>query len=260
VEPADKSGARAARWLVRLGSLVTLITLWEVLAGRSQSLLAPRPTEVARALWHLLALPEFHHALWTSNQAMLLGYALAAGVGVPAGVLLGAAPRVGRVADVYLNVLLITPMPALAPLIVMATGLGLTTRVLVVWVFAVTIVVVATAAGVRNADPASIDMAQAFGANRRQVWGSVLLPGALPAIAGGLRLALGRAISGMIAAELLVVAVGVGRLLLRFQGDFDSAHAYAVALVVTAEGVVLTALVGWLERRWIPWREEAAGW
>jgi ABC-type nitrate/sulfonate/bicarbonate transport system permease component len=241
---------------VRAGSLLVLTAGWHWLAVASHSLLLPRPAAVGEALLQLVFHPGFLAALWTSNQALLLGYALAAGIGVPLGVALGAAPRVARMADVYLDLMLITPMPALAPLLVMATGLGLATRVLVVWVFAVSVIIVATVAGVRHADEGCVDMARAFGATRPQLWWSVLLPGAAPAIAGGLRLGLGRAISGMIAAELLVVAVGIGRLLLRYQGDFDSAHAYALALIVTAEGVLLTSLAARLERRWIPWQRE----
>jgi NitT/TauT family transport system permease protein len=231
---------------------------WHFHARASPSLLFPPPLAVAVALGELLADPGFHAALWTSNQALLLGFVLAASTGIPVGVTLGTWPRVGRAADVYLDLMLITPMPALAPLLVMATGLGLASRVLVVWLFAFGVVAVAAAAGVRHADPACVEMARAFGASRWRVWWSVLLPGARPAIAGGLRLALGRAVSGMIAAELFVVAVGVGRLLLRFQGDFEAAHAYALALVVTAEGVLLASVAARLERRWTRWAREGS--
>ena len=92
-------------------------------------------------------------------------------------------------------------------------------------------------------------MARAFGARPAQLWRRVLLPGALPAVLVGLRLGLSRAISGMIAVELLLVAVGVGRLVQRFQGDFDAPAVYAVVLVIVAQAVLLTAAIRRVERR-----------
>jgi NitT/TauT family transport system permease protein len=252
------AATRHGRWGVRAGSLALLVAAWHLASRGTSSLLFPTPGAVAEALVFLAVDREFHGALWTSNQALALGYVLAALSGIPLGLALGAAPRAARAADVYLDLMLVTPMPALAPLLVMATGLGLASRVLVVWLFAFAVVVVAAAAGVRHADASCVEMARAFGASRTRLWWSVLLPGAAPAVAGGLRVALGRAVSGMIAAELFVVAAGLGRLLLRYQGDFDSARAYALALVVTAEGVLLAAAGARLERRLAGWASARA--
>jgi NitT/TauT family transport system permease protein len=170
-------------------------------------------------------------------------------VGVPLGLLLGRAPKLGAFADVFLDILLFTPMPAVIPLLVMVTGLGLGTRLLVVFLFAVAIIVAHAAAGARSVDPGLLEMARAFGARRAQLRRRVLLPGALPAVLVGLRLGLSRAISGMVAVELLLVAVGVGRLIQRFQGDFDAPAVYAVVLVVVAEAVLLAGVLRRVERR-----------
>lgn len=242
-------GAGASPWGVRGASLLGVVVGWELLARRLGSLLMPGPLDTIRTLARLLGGGELWSALGESNGAMLLGYALAAVVGVPLGLSLGLMPRWARAVDVYLDLLLVTPMPALIPLLVVWLDVGLLTRVLVVFVFAVTVIAVSAAAGVREVDRELVDMARAFGARRLRLWWTVVWPAALPATAGGLRLGLGRAINGMVAVELLAVAVGAGRLILRFQGDFDAAAVYAVALVVAAEGVLLTGLV----RRLEPW-------
>ena len=96
-------------------------------------------------------------------------------------------------------------------------------------------------------------MARSFGASERQLWRTVVLPGALPAVVTGLRLGLGRAFTGMIAVELLLVAVGVGRLILDFQGVFDAGAVYAIVLLLVAEAVLLLRGLTWLERRLTPW-------
>jgi NitT/TauT family transport system permease protein len=98
-------------------------------------------------------------------------------------------------------------------------------------------------------------MVRGFGATERQVWRDVLLPGALPAIVTGLRLGLGRAFTGMVAVELLLVAVGVGRLIVSYQGEFDGAAVYAVVLLLVAEAVTCLHVLKRLEQRFVPWAD-----
>jgi NitT/TauT family transport system permease protein len=117
----------------------------------------------------------------------------------------------------------------------------------------VTVIAVNTRTGVRTLQAGWIEMARSFGATERQLWWTIVLPGALPAIVTGLRLGLGRAFTGMIAVELLLVAVGVGRLILEFQGAFESGAVYAVILFLVVEAVALLRLLRYVERRLAPW-------
>jgi NitT/TauT family transport system permease protein len=140
----------------------------------------------------------------------------------------------------------------------MATGLGLGTRVLVVFLFAVAIIAVHASAGARSVDAEVIDMARAFGATRVQLGRRIIWPAALPAVLVGLRVGLSRAVSGMVAVELLLVAVGIGRLIERYQGNFDAPAIYAVVLVVVVEAVLLAGLLRRVERRLAGGRAELA--
>jgi NitT/TauT family transport system permease protein len=228
---------------------VLILVVWEALGRSLGSLMLPGAGATLMALAGIVRGGDLWRALWTSNQALLLGYLMAVVIGVPLGLLAGRTRRLGAFAGVILDVLLFTPTPALIPLVVLATGLGLGTRALVVFVFAVAIVAVHATAGARSADAEVIDMARAFGAGRLQLYRHVVLPAALPSVLVGLRLGLSRGISGMVAVELLLVAVGLGRLLERFQGDFDAAGVYAVVLVIVAEAVLLTGALRRVERR-----------
>jgi NitT/TauT family transport system permease protein len=96
-------------------------------------------------------------------------------------------------------------------------------------------------------------MARAFCASEAQIWRRVLVPGALPAVMTALRLGLARAVAGMVTVELLLVAVGVGQLILRFRADFDAGSLYATILLVVAEAVLLIRLASLLERRFGAW-------
>jgi NitT/TauT family transport system permease protein len=254
--PTSRRPADRWKWRLRLGSLAAFALGWELLAHTLDSLLLPTFTETLVALGRLLATGRLWEALWISNQAMAIGFALAAVVGVFLGLLMGRWRAVEKFVDPYLNILLVTPMSALIPVIIMAMGLGLASRVAVVFSFAVVIITVNTRAGARMVDPSWIEMAQAFGATERQMWLKVLLRGALAGILTGLRLGMMRAISGMVTVELLLIAVGVGRLILDLQGNFEAAGLYATIIVVVAESVILLLVFKRLERRAAPWDGE----
>ena len=246
------------KWSLRLGSLVAFALIWEVTARQINNILLPGFSETLQELFSLLASKDLWHALWVSNQAMLLGFALGVIVGVPLGLLIGRWSPAEIFIDPYLTILLATPMAALIPIIIMATGLGLASRVLIVFLFAFVVITINTRAGLRNLEPGWIEMAHAFGATETQIWRKVLLPGTLPAILTGLRLGLARAISGMLMVELVLLALGVGRLILSFQVTLESARLYATVLVIVAEAVILMQSIKWLERRAVPWSGQGA--
>ncbi|MDO8485449.1 MAG: ABC transporter permease subunit, partial [Candidatus Limnocylindrales bacterium] len=111
-------------------------------------------------------------------------------------------------------------------------------------------------AGVRQVDPELIEMATSYGASEREIWRKILLPGALPAIMTGVRLGLGRGVTGMVIIELLMVAVGIGGLILNFQGRFQAALLYALVVLVVIEALVLVQLVRYVEHRVAPWASQ----
>jgi len=236
------------KWGLRLASLAVFALSWELVARNINSLLMPTFLETVAALARLIVTPALWQALWISNQAMVLGFGLAVGVGIPLGLLMGRWRAVEPFVNPYLNILLVMPMSALIPIMIMATGLGLVSRVLVVFSFAVVTIVVNTRAGLRLVDAAWIEMARAFGANEAQLWMKILLRGALPAIFTGLRLGLSRAVTGMVTVELLLLALGLGRLILDFQGSFEAGSLYATVFVVIVEAVLLLRLFKALER------------
>jgi len=215
----------------------------------------PTFTETMAALVDLLGRGEFWQAMYVSNQALFIGFAIAVSVGVPTGVMLGRFRTVERFADVYLNILLVTPMAAIIPLLIMSVGFGLASRVILVTVFAVVLVIVSCRAGVRQIDPSLIEMARAYGATEAQVWRRILIPAALPAIMTGIRLGLGRAVTGMVLVELLMVSVALGGLILEFRGMFQGALLYATIVAILAEALILINIARWIERRATPWAQ-----
>lgn len=231
---------------------LAIASIWELAGRASDSLLLPSFLETLRALAILLIGGELWGALWSSNQTLIVGFALALAIGVPAGLTLGRWNAVGRWVDPYLHLLLVVPTTALVPLVLIVGGASFLTRAAVVASFALPIIVQCIRSALQQVDPRWREVARAFCATPAQEWRCVLLPAAVPGIALGVRLGLARAVEGMVVAELLLVAVGVGGLILDRQGRFDAAAVYAVVWVVMAEAAVLTYGGRALERRLAP--------
>lgn len=175
------------------------------------------------------------------------------------GVLLGRFRTLERLTDVYINILLATPMAAVIPLLVMSVGFGLTSRVILVTLFAIVMVVVNVRAGVRQVNPSQIQMARSFGANERQIWAKVLIPSGLPSVMTGIRLGLGRAITGMVIVELLMASVALGGLILNARATFDGPVLYATIVAILAEALILIRLAQWVEHKVAPWATSQTG-
>jgi ABC-type nitrate/sulfonate/bicarbonate transport system permease component len=240
-------------WTYRILTFVVLATAWEVFARLDGGLLIPTFLETMEGLWSLLGQAKTWDAFLVSNVALLLGFAFSVVVGIPAGLALGRFRRVERMLDIYLDILLVIPMAALIPILVMSTGIGLLSRVILVVLFAIVMIIVNARAGVRQVSPQLLEMAASLGATERQIWRKILLPSALPAIMTGVRIGLGRAITGMIIVELLMVSVGMGGLMIEFRATFRGAELYAMVIIVVIESLLLISAVRRFEKIVMPW-------
>jgi ABC-type nitrate/sulfonate/bicarbonate transport system permease component len=244
---------RDSRLPYQLIAFAVFASVWEIYAREWGGLLIPTFTETMQATVELLGTRELWHAMYVSNQALVLGFGIAVLIGVPTGILLGRFVLLERLANVYLNILLVTPMAAIIPLLVMSVGFGLASRVILVTIFSIVMVVVNSRTGVRQVDPALIEMARSFGASERQIWTRVLLFGALPAIMTGIRLGLGRAVTGMVIVELLMVSTALGGLILEYRGLFQAPRLYGTIVIILAEALLLISAARWCERRLAGW-------
>ena len=141
---------------------------------------------------------------------------------------------------------------------VMSIGIGLASRAVMVMLFAMPMVIVNTRAGVRQVDDRLIEMARSYNATERQIWWRILLRGAMPGVMAGVRIGLGRGITGMVVVELLMVSVGLGGLILEYRAFFRTADLYAVVVVVVLQALILVSAAQWLERRMVPWATDEA--
>jgi len=243
--------------VLRLLTLAVVASLWQLYAVIVGGLLIPTFTGTVVEFVRLLGDGEFWQAVWVSNQPLFIGFAIAVVLGIPIGLLMGRYRWAEQFTDVYINIMLVTPMAALIPILVMSIGFGLAARILLVVLFAIPMVIVNSRTGVRQVPPMLIEMGESFGADERTLWSRILLPGSLPAVMNGIRLGLGRAITAMVIIELLMIAVGLGGLIINFRGAFQPEGLYAVVVFVVVEALVLISIVRWLESKLVPWTHEA---
>jgi NitT/TauT family transport system permease protein len=246
-------------WGLRLAVFIVTVGLWDFFLRSSQNFLLPRFSEMLSGLFHLLfAEARFWQALYVSNQALILGFVISVVVGIPLGLLAGRFRWMDRILNPYVGVLLTMPVAPLIPVVIIALGLGIAARVFIVVLFAFVFITVNTRAGVRSVEASLIEMAKSFGANEGQIWRRIVIPGAMPAIFAGMRIGLGRAITGMVMVELLLVASGLGRLLLEFSGRMQSDLVFATVVAVIIEALALLAAMQALEKRITRWAPDVS--
>jgi NitT/TauT family transport system permease protein len=239
---------------LRTASVVAFLLLWEWAARVPISFNFPSPGATLTALIALVRSGALPAASATSLQSLLLGFGGAVVVGVPLGLVMGVVRPVGRVARVYLDVLIALPTAALIPLVILSFGINIVSSAVIVFVFSAPFVTMNAYGGVRDVRPRLVEMAQAFDASWGQLVTRIVLPSALPMVMAGLRYGLSRAFVGLIVAELLLSPFGLGRLIMISRSMFEHDRMFATVLwTLLLAGAALTALAR-LEARLLRWR------
>jgi NitT/TauT family transport system permease protein len=248
-------------FLVKAVTLVIVLGAWEIAGSYVNPLFLASPTAIARAFYELMASGELPAAIGSSLLAFSLGVTFAIVIGIAIGVAMGRIRMVEYILEPYVNALYSTPSIALIPLFILWFGVGLTSKIIIIFTLSVFIVIINTFSGVKNLSQGVIDIGAAFGANERQIFWKVVLPAALPFIMTGLRLAVGRAVLAMIVAEFFTSIVGLGGMIVKYGNFFQTAKMFVPIIVVSLLGVGFVELIKYIERRLAPWKEteRAAG-
>ena len=207
----------------------------------------------------MIASGELPRALATSLVALGIAFALAAVTGIAVGFAMGWSRTVGRLLNPYVSACYVVPIVALVPLIMIWLGFGTSARVLTIFLFCVFEIALNALGGMRSVDPNLVDVARTFGAGPRDVLRRIVLPSSLPFVFVGLRNGASHAIKGMVIAEMLFAATGIGRLIEVYRGQFQTSKLLVVVVAVALLGVAVSALLQLVERRVLRWRPTLAG-
>lgn len=240
---------------VRVTSVVLTFIIWEWYGRGVDPIFFSYPTAILEAVPAMVRSGELQANLVASLQALAIGLALAIFFGTLFGLLMGRYRFIDQLFDVQINALYATPNVALIPLIILWFGLGLTAKVTIIFLSGFFPIVINTHSGVRNISRGLVEVALAEAASQAQIFTKIVIPAALPFIATGIRLAMGRAVVAMVVAEMFTAVVGLGGAIVNYGNAFATNKLFVIIIVLALLGVSLTESVRWLEKRLAPWKE-----
>ena len=262
---ADTGAPRKSLWsrfeptVLGTATVIALLLVWQFLPDlvpmkAGTKLFFAVPSQVAGTLWDMFATGMIWAPLGVSASAFAIGLTLAIIVGLPLGVLLGRSVTLNAMLDPFITAFNATPRLVFLPLLMLWFGIGMWSKVAVVFLGAVFPLLINTYEGVLNSDRLLVNVVRSFGANEWDIARLVVVPNALPFIVVGLRLAIGRAVLGVVVSEFFGSQDGLGVVMVRAASEFKVNIVFAGLIVFAALSLVMTSLVKLLEDRMTRWR------
>jgi len=243
-----------APWLA-----LALLAAWELAARRAwiPTLFYPAPTAIFASLGGLVASGELAKHLGATFGRLTVAFLWGGGSGLLLGLALGWWPRLRAVVDPFISAIHPIPRLALLPLILLLFGISFFSKTLVVAIATFFPMVINAMAGVQQIDPNYYDVAQLYRASRWRVLTRVVLPGSLPMVLTGARLALVRALGATIGLELITAQNGLGSLLYFAWQTYRTEALFAAVFVIAVIGYAFRTLLDAATRRLAPWQDRA---
>jgi NitT/TauT family transport system permease protein len=240
-------------------SILVGILLWEIAARLllENELLIPPPSSVLRSFWTLLLSGQLKKHFLATLLEFAYGFSAACVIGVLLGYFMGLYKWFDDVMEPWIATLYSIPIITIVPLIIIWFGIGMISKVIVVFKITAVAIILNTAAGIKALDPVWLELAKSLRLNSWETTYKIRLPGALPFIITGMRLGVGRALLGVIVAELMAANAGLGYLLRDSSETWDSPKLFVTVILLAVIGLVSFNLIKRLERRIAPWRQSA---
>jgi ABC-type nitrate/sulfonate/bicarbonate transport system permease component len=238
---------------------IGLVALWWWTSADSTSIYFPPLSRVVESLQDDWLFEQVGSDLLPSLGRFTAGYVITVAVGIALGTLIGLAPRLRRASRPVVEFLRSIPPPLMLPFALVVLGIGNDSKIAVIVLGSVWPVLLNTIDGIRGVDPQMLDMARSFGIGRRARVTRVMLPGASPQIAVGMRTALSVALILMIISEMQASTNGLGFQVLNAQRSFDTAGTYAGVIVIGVVGLIVNLGFIVVESRILRWHRGARG-
>ncbi|MPZ62856.1 MAG: ABC transporter permease subunit [Propionibacteriales bacterium] len=235
--------------------LVAFVGAWQATSGPViDPFYVSTPSDIATRLWEWLRDGTVATHLYATLQATLMGFVIGGVVGIGVGFFLGRSPLVARVVDPYIIAIYSLPKVALAPLFILWFGIGMTSKVVLAATIVFFLVFYNTYAGVRAVDRDLVDVVRLMGGTRRDILRRVVLPSSATWIFNGLKISVPYALIGAVVGELTASDRGIGFVLKRASGTFDTAGVFASLVILMVVATILNQMVVYGERYVDRWR------
>jgi sulfonate transport system permease protein len=239
------------RVVVSTLTVLAFLALWELAprAGIVDATFTSQPSRLVAAGVEIVRGAGFARDVSVSLAEFAIGLALAIGIGVPLGLILGRFPALRYVLDPPIMAIYATPHLALLPIVIVWLGIGMQSKIAVAFVGGVIPIFVNTIAGVRGVERSWVIAARSFCAKERDVFVKVILPASLPSVIMGIRLGLSRAILGVVVGEMYQSQAGVGNQIMRYGTEFRTDYLLFEVLLVSVFGFAATSAVRVLQEK-----------
>lgn len=247
------------RWMITAASVAVLLIVWEIFGRRINPVFGSYPAAIAEAFWELVVTGQLWSALYESLRPFVIGYALAIVVGVPLGLFIGGFRAAEAALGLYITAGYAMPLVALVPLLILWLGLGFAVKVAVIFLMSLFPICINTWLGVTAVPKTLIEVGKSFVASDTVILRRIILPATLPYIMAGIRLAVGRAVVGMVIAEFFTTISGLGAVIINSANNFDTATMFVPIIILMVMAIGLNWLIGFVERWVAPWQAEISG-
>ena len=238
-------------------AVVIFLTIWELTGGVFQlinPMFMSAPSLVFKAAVQLFGSGEIWNDLKVSGIEFGWGYFLSVIFAIPFGIMIGWYKRMAFIFDPFINAMNATPRVALLPLVIIWLGIGILSKVGIIFLGCVFPLMINTRDGVKTTPYNLLTAAKSFGASEWQIFRSVVLPSTVPFILTGLRLGVGRALIGVMVGELYAATAGIGFMITVAGATFQTDKVFVGVLIFAISGMVATEVVDRYERRFDKWR------
>src|SRR5437660_5503756 len=240
-------------------AVVAFLTVWELI-GNTLQLINPMfmsaPSLVAKAAVQLFTSGEIWNDLYVSGIEFFWGYFLSIIFAIPFGIAIGWYKKFAYICDPFVNAMNATPRVALLPLVIIWLGIGILSKVGIIFLGAVFPLLINTRDGVKTTPANLLTAASSFGASEWQIFKSVVLPSTVHLVFTGLRLAVGRALIGVLVGELYAATAGIGFMITVAGATFQTDKVFVGVLIFALSGMIGMELLTKLERTFDKWRPQ----
>jgi NitT/TauT family transport system permease protein len=234
---------------------IVILVIWEALAqsGIISVLFFPAPSTILRTLFLSITEGSLSSHFFATVSRVLLGFATGGLTGLLLGIVLGRSQRLRSIIDPFVAAFHPIPKIAILPLFMIIFGIGETSKVVVIAFTAFFPMVINTLAGVRQINPLYFDVAKNYGASRVQVFKRVIIPGSMPMILAGMRLALNTSLIVAIAIELVTAQRGLGALIWQGWETLRTEVLYVSLAVTSVLGIGMNLIIQYATKLLVPW-------
>ena len=244
------------KWILGIVAVASFFIAWEIvsIARLVNPLFLSSPTQILREGYTLFATGELNEHIKVSMHEFILGFLFAVMVGIPLGMVTGWYKRINYMLGPFLSALYSTPMVALLPLIILWVGIGIWSKVVIIFLGAFFPIIINTMSGVQTIDHKLLEAAHSFDASDWQLFKTIIFPSSVPFIISGLRLGVARGLVSIIVGELYAANAGIGFFIILAGTGFQTTKVFVGVLLFAISGVLLVSLLSRIEKRFDQWR------